>query len=41
MKMQFVTSVMYPMKMMLEMASEKNRPVVLVRGGYTRIVLTK
>ena len=40
MKTRFDVSVMYSMKMMLEMALE-NRSVVFVRGGYTGIVLTK
>jgi len=41
MEMQFVVSVMHPLKMMLEMGLEKNGSVVLLRGGYMRIVLMK
>jgi len=40
-KMQFVVNAMYPMRMMLKMAFKKNGSVVLVRGGYTRVALTK
>ena len=41
MKMPFVVSVMYSMKMMFVMAVKKIGSVVLVRDGYMRTVLTR